>query len=205
MPAESAKPAKPAKFAASAGSGKPAGSAESAGSTPRELDFLSFVDYAVGRTSKELPEVDSAAMRLVLTLHRVTSALVYDLESSVHRPRGLSWPGFRVLFVLWLAGPAEAKRVAELSGMSRAAVSALVNTLERDGLVSRRQSDQDRRAVQLSLTSAGHEAITSAFLAHNEREQAWAAMLTDAERDTLVALLEKLMGGAVTAATKRRL
>ncbi len=173
-------------------------------STPRQLDFLSFVDYAVGRTSRELPEIDSAAMRLVLTLHRVTSALVYDLESSVHRPRGFSWPGFRLLFVLWLAGPAEAKRVAELSGMSRAAVSALVNTLERDGLVSRRQSDHDRRAVQLSLTSAGHEAITNAFLAHNEREQAWAATLTDAERDTLVALLEKLMGGAVKAATKRR-
>ena len=54
-------------------------------------------------------------MRLVLTLHRVTTALVYDLESTVHRPRGWSWSGFRVLFVLWLGGPLVAKRVAELS------------------------------------------------------------------------------------------
>ena len=52
----------------------------------------------------------------------------------MHRPRGFSWPGFRVLFVLRTAGPAEARQVAKLSGMSRAAVSALVNTLERDGL-----------------------------------------------------------------------
>lgn len=169
-----------------------------------ELDYLSFVDYAVARTARELPAIDPAAMRLVLSLHRTTSALVYDLESSVHRPRGWSWPGFRVLFVLWLAGPAEAKRVAELSGMSRAAVSALVNTLERDGLVSRRQGERDRRAVQLALTSAGHEAITSAFAAHNEREQAWAGMLSERELATLIGLLEKLMAGAKLAAARRR-
>ncbi|GAA1563810.1 MarR family transcriptional regulator [Dactylosporangium maewongense] len=171
---------------------------------PRDLDFLSFVDFAVTQSSQQLPGIDPAAMRIVLTLHRVTSALVYDLESSVHRPRGFSWPGFRVLFVLWLAAPAEAKQVAKLSGMSRAAVSALVNTLERDGLVSRRQADHDGRAVQLSLTEAGQAAIIDAFQAHNEREQAWAGLLTDAERATLVDLLEKLMHGAATIAAKRR-
>jgi DNA-binding MarR family transcriptional regulator len=109
------------------------------------------------------------------------------------------------LFVLWLAGPAEAKRVAELAGMSRAAVSALVNTLERDGLVTRRQAEHDRRAVRLSLTPAGHDAITSAFRAHNQREQAWAGVLTEPERATLVALLEKLMAGAADVAARRRI
>jgi DNA-binding MarR family transcriptional regulator len=168
------------------------------------VDYLSFIDHAVHAASEELPEVDPAAMRLVLTLHRVTSALVYDLEASVHRPRGWTWPGFRVLFVLWLAGPAEAKRVAELSGMSRAAVSALVNTLERDGLVARRQADHDRRAVRLSLTDAGHAAITSAFRAHNERERAWAGLLTATERATLVKLLDKLTAGTDTIAARRR-
>src|SRR5574340_530977 len=93
----------------------------------QDLDFLSFVDFAVRRTTGELPEVDPVSMRLGLALHRVTSAFVYDLEAAVHRPHGWSWPGFRVLFVLWLAGPSEAKTVAKLSGMSRAAVSALVN------------------------------------------------------------------------------
>jgi DNA-binding MarR family transcriptional regulator len=171
---------------------------------PRELDYLSFVDYAVSTATRELPAVDPTAMRLVLTLHRVTTALVYDLEASVHRPRGWSWPGFRVLFVLWLVGPAEAKRVAELSGMSRAAVSALVNTLVRDGLVSRTKAEHDRRAVQLELTDAGREAITGGFAAHNEREQAWAEALSGPERTILIGLLEKLMAGVGTAAIKRR-
>jgi DNA-binding MarR family transcriptional regulator len=171
---------------------------------PEELDYLGFIDYAIEHTRRELPEIDSDAMRLVLTLHRVTSALVYDLESSVHRPRGFSWAGFRVLFVLWLAGPLEAKRVAELSGMSRAAVSALANTLERTGLASRRRADHDGRGIVLTLTPAGHDAITEAFRAHNQREQAWAGTLTEDENATLVGLLEKLMAAASTATAKRR-
>src|SRR3954471_7644254 len=102
-----------------------------------DLDYLSFVDYAIGKTKAELPDTDPVAMRLGLTLHRLAGALVYDWESTVHRPRGLSWGGFRVLFVLWLAGPLESRHAARLAGMSRAAVSALVKTLERDGLGGR--------------------------------------------------------------------
>lgn len=52
---------------------------------------------------------------MVLTLHRAANMLVYDLESAVHRPCGWSWPGFRALFAIWLSGPVEVKKVAELS------------------------------------------------------------------------------------------
>lgn len=169
-----------------------------------DLDYLTFVDYAIAKTTGELPQVDAVAMRLGLTLHRLTSALVYDWESTVHRPRGWSWGGFRVLFVLWLSGPLEAKRVAQLSGMSRAAVSALVNTLERDGLVSRKQAEHDRRAVLLNLTDAGHDAITSAYEAHNEREQAWANALSKPEQTILIGLLEKLTTSSAATDAKRR-
>ncbi|MEV4239138.1 MULTISPECIES: MarR family transcriptional regulator [unclassified Nocardia] len=172
--------------------------------SPRNLDYLTFVDYAVNKANRELPQVDPTAMRMVLTLHRVTSALVYDLEASVHRPHGWSWPGFRILFVLWLAGPLEAKRIAELSGNSRATVSALVNTLERDGLVTRERAERDRRAVRIALTEGGHDAIADAFRQHNEREQAWANALTKPEQTIFIGLLEKLMYGMADVAEKRR-
>src|SRR3712207_2446305 len=125
-------------------------------------------------------------MRLVLSLHRTVGMLVYDLESSVHRPRGLSWPGFRVLFALWISGPLELRRVAELSGMSRAAVSALVKKLERDALVERRSPDHDRRMVVLSLTAQGESRIAQSFAAHNQREQLWSQALSPEEQETLV-------------------
>ncbi len=179
-------------------------STDPAHARPEELDFLSFVDYAVDRVEEQQSGIDPTAMRLVLTLHRAASSLIYDLESSVHRPRGWSWPGFRVLFVLWLAGPAEAKRVAELSGMSRAAVSALVKTLERDGLATRKPARHDGRSVELALTDRGRRSIVDAFAAHNEREQAWANTLSKPERTILIGLLEKLAEGGRSAAVRTR-
>ncbi len=175
-----------------------------AGGAPDDVDYWSFIDVAVRRTRQLLPDVDPTAMRLVLSLYRASNAMVYDLESAVHRPRGWSWPGFRVLFVLWLVGPLEAKRVAQLSGMSRAAVSALVNTLERDELVSRRRAGHDRRAVELSLTAGGEQAVAAAFAAHNLRERTWASALSDDEVAQLTTLLEKLMASPVAAAANRR-
>lgn len=160
--------------------------------TTQDLTFWSFVDAAVGRTRERLPGIDAEAMRLILTLYRVTNMVVYDLDSVVHRPRGWSYPGFRLLFTLWVAGPMEAKRAAELSGMSRQAVSSLVNTLHRDGLMDRTPDENDRRAVRLSLTERGSEAITEAFAEHNERERLWAEELSASERETLTRLLSRL-------------
>lgn len=168
----------------------------------QDLDFWTFVDAAVERARDRLPGMDPEAMRLILTLYRVTNMVVYDMESVVHRPRGWSYPGFRLLFTLWIAGPMEAKRAAELSGMSRQAVSALVGTLDRDGLVSKVPDENDRRAVRLSLTAKGEEAISVAFVTHNEREGLWAETLSGEERETLVRLLGKL--GAREGIRRRR-
>ncbi|MBL1102008.1 MarR family transcriptional regulator [Streptomyces sp. 205] len=143
-------------------------------------------------------------MRMVLSLHRAANMLVYDLESTVHRPRGWSWPGFRVLFAIWLTAPLEARKVAELSGMSRAAVSALVNTLERDGLVRKERAPYDGRAILLGLTPKGHQAITEAFRAHNAREQDWAGALSKDEQRTLICLLEKISAHSADIEAKQR-
>lgn len=168
----------------------------------QDLDFWTFVDAAVERADERLPGIEPEAMRLILTLYRVTNMVVYDMESVVHRPRGWSYPGFRLLFTLWIAGPMEAKRAAELSGMSRQAVSALVGTLDRDGLVSKVPDEKDRRAVRLSLTGEGEAAIRETFVTHNERESLWAETLSAEERETLVRLLAKL--GAREGVRRRR-
>ncbi|WP_406003242.1 MarR family winged helix-turn-helix transcriptional regulator [Streptomyces sp. NBC_00829] len=169
-----------------------------------ELHFWSFIDHAIARAHQELPGIDPLAMRLVLTLHRAANMLVYDLESTVHRPRGWSWPGFRVLFVIWLAEPVEARKVAELSGMSRAAVSALVGTLERDGLVTKERAPYDGRAILLGLTPQGREAIAEAFRVHNARERSWAGALSPDEQQLLIGLLEKISAHAADIGARQR-
>ena len=163
---------------------------------PPPLDFLTFPEHAVREAGRRVPELDLEAMQLVLLLHRVTNALVYDLESRVHRPAGWSWSGFRLLFATWISGPLDGKTAAALSGMSRAAVSNLVNTLERDGLVHRDRHPGDARSVQLSLTDRGERALRETFRDHNARETAWASALDPEERRTLAGLLSKLADAA---------
>jgi DNA-binding MarR family transcriptional regulator len=153
---------------------------------------LAFIDRAVDDTVERLPEVDREAMAMVLLLHRVTNSIVYDLESTVHRPAGWSWSAFRAVFTLWISGPLEPSRLAESSGMSRQAVSSLAKTLEQDGLVERRSAPHDARSILLSLTPAGAERIERIFVEHNRRETDWAAALEPDERTTLTHLLTKL-------------
>lgn len=167
---------------------------------PIQNPALAFVDRAIDETVERLAlhdqHVDRQAMQVVLLLHRVTNAVVYDLESTVHRPSGWSWSAFRAVFTLWISGPLEPSRLAQLSGMSRQAVSSLAKTLEADGLVARRTAERDARSVVLTLTPAGAARIEQVFLIHNRREAEWASVLEPGERDDLVRLLDKLAHAA---------
>jgi DNA-binding MarR family transcriptional regulator len=163
---------------------------------PDDLDFLTFVDHAVSRVVDEVPGVDAQALHAILLLHRATDVIVYDLESAVHRPAGWSFAGFRMMFVLWLAGSMPSSQLARLTGSSRAAMSALAKTLEADGLVARGPAATNRRTVVLSLTPEGRARLLAAFSEHHARERAWAGRLTEREQQTLIGLLGKLAAGA---------
>jgi hypothetical protein len=74
--------------------------------------------------------------QLVFDLTRLHSRLAQDFDA-LHRRRGWTWAGFRIMNVLWALGPIELRDLARLAGASRAATSSVLNTLERDGLVTR--------------------------------------------------------------------
>ncbi|MFF5262117.1 MarR family winged helix-turn-helix transcriptional regulator [Actinomadura viridis] len=160
---------------------------------PAELDFWSFVELADRRLSEEFGFRHRLATQVLLTLNRASMIVTYDLEAAVHRPRGLSWAGFRLLFVTWLAGPLESHRAATLAGMSRAAVSNLTKSLVADGLLARSPGERDGRAVLLSLTERGHATMLEVFRAQNEREHQWTGVLTETEQRILIMLLDKLI------------
>ncbi|GAA5140531.1 MarR family winged helix-turn-helix transcriptional regulator [Pseudonocardia adelaidensis] len=163
---------------------------------PHPDAFLSFADIAPDRTVERLPGTNRDAMAMVLLLYRVTSTVVYDLESTVHRPAGWSWSAFRLLFTLWVTGPQEASRAAELAGMSRAAVSSLSRTLSTAGLLERVPDERDRRGVVLSLSADGTSRLEAALRVHNEREAEWAALLTPDELAVFNTVLAKLARAA---------
>lgn len=152
----------------------------------------SFEELARAGAAGVDPRVDVEVLTAALNLVRVSNLLVNDLESRVHRPSGLTWAGFRVMFAVLVTARAEPREVARLAGVTRASVSGALNTLERDGLVVRERSSADRRVVTVRLTPRGRRATIAAFKRNHEVEKLWLSGLSRAELHTLIRLLHRL-------------
>jgi DNA-binding MarR family transcriptional regulator len=158
----------------------------------RSANAKSLLKLAQANVGAVVPDADLTALAVSFTLIRAADRLVYDLET-VHRTIGWTWPGFRAVFWLWLLGPLEQREVASLASASRASISSVLNTLQRDGFVRRRRDAADRRQVRVTLTATGRKLIEGAFKAHNEREREWVSVFTQKERKLLVELLSRLI------------
>jgi DNA-binding MarR family transcriptional regulator len=158
-----------------------------------EADADRFGELAAERVGAEVKGVDLDLFRLSFALSRTATRFVRRVESTVHRPAGLTWAGFRVLFAVWVCGSMESHQIAHLSGLSRASVSSAVNTLERDGMVARARESTDRRLVTVSLTGGGSDLVRDAYVAQHRQEEALLAGLAEEEVAALTSMLERIL------------
>jgi DNA-binding MarR family transcriptional regulator len=157
------------------------------------IDANQFERAAVSAVSAALPDADLDALRASFDLIRASTRLVQRLEAEVHRAAGWSMAGFRVMFCVWVAGPLEPRDIARLSGLSRAAVSSVLNTLERNDLVERRRESEDRRLVTVHLTEGGARRVVEAYQRQNDIEQDFFGSLSDSGRRRLAQDLLRLL------------
>lgn len=161
------------------------------------LDAGEFERVAVDAVSAAVPDADLDALRASFGLVRASTRLVQRLEAEVHREAGWSMAGFRVMFCVWVGGELEPRDIARLSGLSRAAVSSVLNTLERDGLVERFRESEDRRLVTVRLTPDGAERLVAAYRRQNEVEQDFFGSLPPGDRRRLARELADLLAPRV--------
>ncbi|MCY4002635.1 MAG: MarR family winged helix-turn-helix transcriptional regulator [Rhodospirillales bacterium] len=153
-----------------------------------------FERHALARLAEEVEtQVDPAVFAAAFDLFRVANRLMYDFEANVHRPLGMSWAGFRVLFCTWIEDEVEPRELARLCAVSRGTVSSVLNTLERDALVSRRKQSADRRVVTVMITDRGRRRVTEAFDLQHARERQWLGAFDRETITGLVALLRHLL------------
>lgn len=153
----------------------------------------SFEVLARERVEGLADDIDLETFAAAFNLFRVSSTLVQDLESKVHRPLGLSVAGFRILFTIWTLGELQPRQLAQLAGVSRAAVSGVLNTLERDDLVERHRDDTDGRLINVRLTPTGEARVRQAYIDQNRRERALFAALSAAELRHLADMIRRLL------------
>lgn len=79
---------------------------------------------------------------------RLSTAVVL-FHSAVAERLGLNVTDWKCASILWREGPCNPSRLAEITGMSTAATTQVIDRLERAGIVRRERDPHDRRKVVL--------------------------------------------------------
>lgn len=137
-------------------------------------------------------KIDFRAMAVVSNLFRAASAVRNHLEREVLSRHGLSWTGFVVLWVVWVWEPIETRDIAEEVGTSKATLTGVLKTLERDGLLIKKQSKVDRRLVLVTLTSDGKRLMKKIFPEFNKEEVSLASSLKPTSRKSTADALRSI-------------
>jgi len=130
-------------------------------------------------------------MKLWLLLHRVRDALVL-CEDSIFRKYGLTMEQFAVLAAVKSRGPLRPTDLAFILERRTNSITMLVDRMVKAGLVRRTRDRIDRRAVYVSLTNKGENALKPATPAGWEFIQKILSTLSYKDKYALASLLEIL-------------
>lgn len=106
---------------------------------------------------------------------------------------GLGVKELGALSVLAEEGPLSQQRLGERQGVDRTTMVAVVDALERSGLVERHRDPADRRAYALAATAQGRRALKQATTLVRRAEDEFLAPLSAGERRELKQLLQRLI------------
>ena len=106
----------------------------------------------------------------------------------------LTAPQFHVLEVLMNSGPMPLKRISEELLVTGANITCVVDNLEKEELVKRVPSKEDRRIINAELTEKGKGKMDSLFPQYVDNMKNIARVLSEDEQNSLSDLLQKLNG-----------
>jgi DNA-binding MarR family transcriptional regulator len=106
---------------------------------------------------------------------------------------GLAPKDFGALSVLVEEGPLSQQRLGERQGIDRTTMVAVVDNLERLGLLERRRDPSDRRAYSLQATPKGRRVVKQASAAERRAENEFLAAIPERDRRRLKQLLTRLI------------
>jgi DNA-binding MarR family transcriptional regulator len=151
--------------------------------------------------AQQFPDMDPSAMEAYLFLLKAGTDCV-EFGHEYLASHGVSSGRFTVLMLIYkrqvfcptgnsAITPAE---LADMAGCTRATMTGLIDTLERDRLVKRIPDEKDRRMMTVNITPKGSALITKIMPGHLKRIADLMSCLNESERKTMVRLLDKVIG-----------
>lgn len=155
------------------------------------------------RTAESIPdemlglELTPAETRLWTTFLAAHAAVRQRLERDLDAA-GLAFSDHQALVCAGAAGDGGVRMsdLADLILLSRSAVTRLVDRLEREGLVARRECEADKRGTFVVLTARGREAVRRVAPVHLRGvREAFLDRVPPGKRDAFLAVLDSLREG----------
>jgi DNA-binding MarR family transcriptional regulator len=158
--------------------------------------------------AREFPDLDPSAAEAFLHLLR-TGDEVFAMTDRNLTEHSISHGRFGVLMLLWRStqpraaklmgvddcncgGPRTPAELADATGVTRATMTGLIDTLERDGLVKREPDPDDRRMMSVRLTAKGDRFLNDLLPGHFKVIAEVMSPLSENERKSLVRILTKV-------------
>jgi DNA-binding MarR family transcriptional regulator len=144
---------------------------------------------------RERPGTPTESIEIVTPIWWLAK-LFADDRNRVLRAAEIDAATLDLLSVIRRSGPPytlSTREIARRTLVTAGAISQRVARAERDGLVQRTPGTTGRRTVLVSLTAEGHALIERSVDAVLGREATLVGCLSERERTSLIALLDKLM------------
>ena len=141
---------------------------------------------------------DHSALRIWLRLLTCTQIIERRVRSGLREEFGTTLPRFDLM--AQLERHPEGLRMSELSRLLMVTggnVTAIVDQLEKEGLVERLDEPDDRRAFRIRLTRAGEKSFAEMARAHEQWIVELLGGLSRRDQDELLKLLAKVKSHAV--------
>jgi DNA-binding MarR family transcriptional regulator len=145
------------------------------------------------KIAKRFPELDPSATEAFLHLMR-TSTEVSEAFDALHASHNISHGRFIVLMLLNRdpEKPVNLADLADRANVTRATMTGLIDTLERDGFVRREHTLDDRRMMLVRLTADGRGYFEKILPDYFRQVAGVMSHLTVTDRKALVALMGKI-------------
>jgi DNA-binding MarR family transcriptional regulator len=160
----------------------------------KKRDSRRVEDAATGGVSRRADDL----LKALLILSRTVDG-VLESRSVEGCSEPLSRSKVQVLRLLEFRGPSTLSDIATHLGVSRPAVTQIVDSLEESALVERTKSDEDRRTTLLRLAEAGREILAKVI--ENQRHIVRSAMrdVSEARAHRWVETVERIVVSLVQA------
>jgi DNA-binding MarR family transcriptional regulator len=158
-------------------------------------DVEDAVDQILEQWERERPDLDCSPMGVIGRISQMQRE-VFLAQRATFARHGLDAPSFDVLAALRRAGPPYQLTPTALMRtalVTSGAITQRLDRLEDRGLITRERSEADGRAVVVTLTAAGKQALDGALPDHLVTENELLAGLSAVERDQLADLLRRLL------------